>query len=187
MLRIFQSLYNWLFVVNVQVQRKMLFIDCVGGSGKTTLSKSPLLHNHYRISVDDCKYGEGWKRYSATEFEKRLVSGFQHDTWVYDGTYYDEKLPLQMQILDSKMKDAVTVFLDLPLIVVIWRKLFRSLKRWLGIVPVGSGGVESWSNIKLMIIKVWNVYHHRRRILKLVEKRKNVITVPWPKYVHLVE
>jgi len=172
--------------------KKVVIIDTLGGSGKSTLAKEiSKRYGHNYIENDDCKYGENWVRFSDDEYEKNINEkvALSDNGWVVASTYHDPRLPKQREVINSLIEQAdLVIWQDYPLLIVLWRKLFRSFKRAIGAVEQGTS-VEKFSNVVAMAKKTYNQFHDRRLILDLEWKRVEMNTRPtkfsrllWPFY-----
>ena len=56
------------------------------------------------------------------------------------------------------------IWQDIPKIIAVWRKLFRSYKRAIGVGVQGTAP-ETFRNVKAMIKKTWYRYNERWQIL----------------------
>jgi len=148
--------------------KKIAIVGVVGGSGKTTLAKQiSRFYGHHHIPIDDCKYGENWKRYTADEFEENVdneIAKANRGKYVIEGVFYDEKLAKQSEKLTQLINDDdgadLIIWHDVPRWVAMWRKLYRSLKRFIKVESLGTAP-EKWHNVKEMVKKGWNRYDDR--------------------------
>lgn len=114
---------------------RIMIVDPYGGSGKSTLARQ--IHaadpEFTIISIDDLKFGAEWSRKTADEYLSSLEQQLQSPKFIIEGTFADIQLPEQN---DSILEIAPTMDLilwnDIPKWISIWRKLLRSLKRYLG-------------------------------------------------------
>lgn len=171
--------WPWLFRRCLPIQRRMLIIGCAGGSGKSTLART--LHTFYdfaHIGLDECKFGPAWKRFSAEEFCQRLHSKIalaNGGPFVIEGTFHDPKLPEQRDVCASlcgassatQHSDVivdVVVWNDIPFVICLWRKLFRSVKRAIGIEAQGAAP-ETLRNVFEMAKKTASQFYVRHNDL----------------------
>lgn len=185
----FELLWNLLFSTNIRQFRKqkIVILDTIGGSGKTTLaSEISLSDMHKHIRIDDMKFGENWKRYSDEEFKDNLHKSLKYqDYFVLEGTYSDPRLPIQSEEIDKIIETSdMIIWFDIPKYIALWRKLFRSFKRAIGMAAPGSGGVETLENIINMTKKGYYTFEERYEILdEMFEKNKEnpkFHRVKWP-------
>lgn len=177
--------YVWEYLFSIQLPcdlQRIVVIDIVGGSGKTTLCLQLEHCGYTHVVNDDCKYGENWSRYSEDEYEKILFEKLEtSDKWAFDGTYMDPNLPRQQECVDELMDRAdFIIYYDYPKIITLWRKLFRSFKRAIGVVPQGTAP-EKLHNVIAMAKKTWNQYDKRREVIR--ESTNGAINrIQWPYY-----
>lgn len=173
-----------------------IIVDTVGGSGKSTLAnKVAYLTNAKIIRLDDCKFGENWKRYTPDEFVKNVMDKlkeyeYEDDHIVVEGTYSDNLLDQQKKINDKLIQTADSVvWNDVPKIVATWRKLFRSYKRAIGVISQGTAP-EKLSNVIAMAKKTWGTFSSRHAVLEERWSNKNskcdsqtvFLRAKWPFY-----
>lgn len=170
----FDKIWRWYFRQNVNLKdvEKIVITGMIGGEGKSTMSiflYKKLGYHHIRI--DDCKYGENWRRYTNEEFKKH-VNEQLCDKYVVDGAHNDPKLSAQQEIMNDLMDKADLVIWNyLPKWVAIWRKAFRSVKRYIGVVPQGSA-IETWTNVSCMLKKSYETFDSKHKILDEVWNQK---------------
>lgn len=148
---------------------KILILDAYGGSGKTT--KADIIskrYGHKHIQIDASKFGEGWKRHSQEDFVKNFRAEYENETnYVIDGFYYDPQCPAQKIEIDALIDTCgidLVIWNDIPRCISTWRKMFRSIKRYLGIAPQGVA-VEKCRNVREMCYKSWTGYQTMREQL----------------------
>jgi adenylate kinase family enzyme len=94
------------------------------GSGKTTLAGqlSERLDSPH-IELDELNWGPNWTMRPDDVFRTAVDEATSGDRWVLDGNY-------------SRMRDIVwsradtIVWLDYPLLLILWRLWWRTLRRW---------------------------------------------------------
>lgn len=120
---------------------RRISIKGTSGAGKTTLGAA-LAHRlgvPY-IELDALHHGPNWSQPTAEEFRARVreVMAGLPDGWVIDGNY------------DTKLGETVTgeadtiVWLDLPLVLKVYRVFRRSQYRIRHDVELWNGNKESW-------------------------------------------
>jgi hypothetical protein len=182
----FNLWWDYMFRIDFHESKdKIIIFDAIGGSGKTTLAEFITRYGDYRhIRLDNCKYGENWKRYTPNEYIEHLhdeiklskssVSAFfktngEYERYVIEGVYDDPKLSVQREENNKLIVEAdIVIWYDIPKLVAIWRKLFRSFKRMINVAPQGAA-VEKWKNVKAMFNKNMETF----------ESRYNTINVMW--------
>ena len=163
-------IWSWLFGIRLDAAYNYgnsVCVDVRGGSGKTTLSRKIAVRNPGRIKhvrLDECKFGENWKRYSSDEFKTRvddsLAPSDKGQYYVVDSIYNDNVLPELTMTMLSLMRMETTlcvVWQDYNKWITMWRKGFRSFKRAIGVAEPGAA-VEKWHNIKTMLWKTWTYF-----------------------------
>jgi len=205
---IFWPIWRFIFAVKIPYRgNKYVVTGIAGGSSKTTLAEALVnspqdvygqMHDTklHHVRIDDCKYKPDWSRFTKEEFKHnvwREILNEGHNRWVVDGLFSDyftkdpegTQLDLMKQLCESA--DYV-IRIDLPFIVTIWRKAFRSFKRRFGCAKQGAGK-ESWHNVKMMIKNTFIRYDFYKGTLdkewkKLREKQTETryIHIKWPYY-----
>jgi adenylate kinase family enzyme len=96
------------------------------GSGKTTFAKKlaeslniPLYH------LDDFHWQANWIRRSPAEMQAHLQHIGSKSRWIIDGNHF-KTLPLRAMYAKQ------VIFLDIPVVICLWRFLTRSAKRFFG-------------------------------------------------------
>lgn len=165
--------YIWRYIFGeklfIRGEEKILIVDTIGGSGKTTLA-GQIEHkfNIPHIRIDDCKFGDGWERFSSDTFIDNIRKGVDRPTFVIEGTFSDPKEINQQRLLKDlvlEKKVDMVIWYDLPKYVALWRKLFRSFKRAIGVEKQGTS-VETLNNVKEMCKKGFYTYDDRNIILQ---------------------
>lgn len=183
----FEYLWRFIFAVKVDVRDKMMFTGEAGGGGKSTISAHlASKYGHTNVNIDKCKYGANWTRYPVGEFVERVnsaVSSSPNDMYVIDGVYTDEKLPTHQEKMDELMDIVdVVVWNELSVYICIWRKLFRSFKRYIGAVEQGAAQ-EKLHDVIANTKKTW--YNYDTQHQKLADKWRTLSgakykRVKWP-------
>ena len=159
--------YIFSIPLNINNAKKIIIIDVVGGSYKTTLASDISRKFSYKhIRLDDCKFGERWKRLDAEEFNQNVNNSLV-DTreYILEGVYSDPCLPEYKELVNAQIENAdLIIWHDIPMWVSVYRKLFRSFKRRLGVVPQGSS-YETLCNIRSMLFKMLRHYSNLYTIL----------------------
>lgn len=133
-----------------------------GGSGKTRLSArlADLLHARH-IEIDALWHGPNWQTCGAEELHRRVSAATERDDWISDGTYF-------AIIGDLVLERAETaVWLDLPVMLVMWRLVRRSWVRKRDRVVLWHGNFEDrWLNqIRWLIWPSFKrAFENRRRL-----------------------
>lgn len=168
--------WNKRFGVSLPVHGNIVVVDTLGGSGKTSFAehvdKNSNGSNQYsHIRLDNCKFGPGWKRYSSKEFLDNVAAEESHcetynKYWVVDSIYSDPKCIMLATVMRRYMDNAdIVMWHDYPFWVIIWRKLFRSYKRAIGVAPQGAS-VETFWNVVEMTKKTINTFTECRKKLQ---------------------
>ncbi|GAB4443244.1 MAG: hypothetical protein OHK0035_36380 [Cyanobacteria bacterium J069] len=131
------------------------------GSGKTTLAQQVgrrlgMAH----IELDALHWEADWVAAPPEVFRARVATALKGDRWVTDGNY-------------SRVRDLVwqradtVVWLDYPLVLVLWRSLRRALWRSFTGVELWNGNRETWQQTFFSgdSVLLWTLrtYHRRRR------------------------
>lgn len=112
----------------------------VTGSGKSTLAlqlaeRLDLPH----IELDSLYWEPDWQGAPLDLFRARVAAALQSDEWVVDGNY--------SQVRDLVWRSADTwVWLDYPLPLILWRLLWRTLRRIVLREQLWSGNRERFRN-----------------------------------------
>ena len=108
------------------------------GSGKTTLAEAiaqrlGLPH----VEIDALHWDPGWREADPLVFRKRLSEALAGPAWVVDGNY-------------AKVRDIIwpradtLIWLELPLVVVLWRLFWRTLRRVVTREELWNGNKETF-------------------------------------------
>lgn len=170
---------------------KIAIIDVVGASGKSTMAKDIVCkYGHQYVPVDNCKYGENWRRFSPIEFQEKLATLMKdHDAWVFDGTHNDPADSTHVESVEKVLDDCdLVIWQDYPMSVIFWRKMLRSFKRAIDVVPQGAAR-EKLHNVIGMLKRTSREWDERRTLLNKnwEERIKNDNTnkykkLSWPWY-----
>ena len=112
------------------------------GSGKTRLSArlAELLHARH-VEIDALWHGPNWESCGAEELRRRVSAATEGDDWISDGTYHTIIGDLVLERADT------VAWLDLPVVLVIWRLVRRSWVRKRDNVVLWHGNREErWTN-----------------------------------------
>lgn len=129
------------------------------GSGKSRLAERLAERTGLRvIELDSLYWGRDWQGAPVELFRHRVERETRDDGWIVVGNY--------SQVRDLVWRPADTlVWLDLPLVVVMWRLVRRTVHRvttreelW------GAGNRETWRNafFSRQSILLWALKTHRR-------------------------
>lgn len=145
------------------------------GSGKTTMARrlaEGLGVPH--IELDALHWGPGWMPRSVEEFRQRTAEALASEAWTTDGNY--------SQVRDLVWSRADTVvWLDLPLPVVLWRVILRTILRVARREELWGGNRENVRNsfFSRDSIILWALKTYRRR------RREYPLLLSRPEYGHL--
>jgi adenylate kinase family enzyme len=133
------------------------------GSGKTTLGRQLAAAMGVPfVELDSLFHQAGWQDLSRDEFRSRVTAATAAEAWVVDGNYE--------AVRDLVWERADTVlWLDLPRRVVMYRVVFRTIRRALTRQVLWNGNREPLANFYR-----WAPEH-------------NIIRWAWVKYPHYVE
>ncbi|MCB9421959.1 MAG: AAA family ATPase [Ardenticatenaceae bacterium] len=120
-----------------QIGQRIVVIGTTG-SGKTTLArqlaqKLELTH----VEIDSLHWGPDWIPVPDDAFRQRIREALPTERWVIDGNY-------------RKVRDIIwpraeaVIWLDYPLVVVLWRLLCRAIRRTARQEILWSGNRETW-------------------------------------------
>jgi adenylate kinase family enzyme len=156
------------------------------GSGKSTLAERLGEQTGLRvIELDALFWGRDWQGAPVDLFRYRVECETRDDGWIVVGNY--------SQVRDLVWRPADTlIWLDLPLSLVMWRLLRRTVRRvttreelW------GTGNRETWRNsfLSRQSILWWALKTHRRNRQKyaleceFLAKEKRVVRLKSPREV----
>jgi adenylate kinase family enzyme len=133
------------------------------GSGKSTLAERLSEQTGLRvIELDSLFWGRDWQGAPVELFRHRVERETRDDGWIVVGNYG--------QVRDLVWRPADTlIWLDMPLSLVMWRLLRRTVRRvttreelW------GTGNRETWRNsfLSRQSILLWALKTHRRNRVK---------------------
>jgi adenylate kinase family enzyme len=143
--------------------RRVIVIGTTG-SGKSTLAERLAAQTGLRvIELDALFWGRDWQPAPSDLFRQRVECETRDDGWIVVGNYYG-------QVRDLVWPNADTlIWLDLPLLLVMWRLFCRTIQRaatkqelW------GTGNRESFRTAFLsrQSILLWALKTHRRNRAK---------------------
>lgn len=152
-------------------------ISVVGtsGSGKTTLAKALARRLDYaHIELDALHWESDWQMATLDLFRTRVAQAVGQPQWVTDGNY-------------SKVRDIVwaradtVVWLDYSLPLILWRLLFRTLRRILTQEELWNGNRVSFRRTFLSRDSIlwWAIKMYPRR------RREYPELLTRPEYAHL--
>jgi len=119
------------------VALKRIVVVGTTGSGKTTLARrlaEGLGSKH--VELDALSWGPNWTMRPPEEFLALVAEATEGNTWVACGNYSRSR-PLLWSRADT------VVWLDYPLVVVLWRLWWRTLKRSIRQEELWQGNKES--------------------------------------------
>ena len=130
------------------------------GSGKTTLARAlstRLAAPH--LELDSVFHQPGWEPLPTEQFRARVAEFIAADRWVIDGNYS------KVQDLIWQRADTV-VWVDLPRRLVMWRVIWRSVRRAALRAELWNGNRERWGNLlhidPAKSVIAWSWTRHRR-------------------------
>jgi adenylate kinase family enzyme len=113
-------------------------INVIGttGSGKTTVARELSQHLGIpHIELDALFWGPGWREPPLEVFRQRVAQALRANQWVVDGNY--------SRVRDLVWQPADTlVWLDLPLPLILWRLLQRTILRTVSREALWNGNRE---------------------------------------------
>lgn len=193
-----QRLWVSFFAVPIHVAhlRDYFFTGIAGGSGKTTAAAKAAGYwaTSRHIRIDNFKYDAKWARNEHFGTDLRYaILGDNEDKIVLDGLFSDvkdpEHLAVVLEFINAK-RDILLVRIDLPLVVTLWRKLFRSAKRALGWLPQGAAP-ESQRNVYQMLRNTCMRYNQYKKVLdeewSQIEDKVETLHLKWPFYPVIVK
>jgi adenylate kinase family enzyme len=156
------------------------------GSGKSTLAERLSEQTGLRVvELDALFWGRDWQGAPVELFRHRVERETRDDGWIVVGNY--------SQVRDLVWRPADTlIWLDLPLSLVMWRLVRRTVRRvttreelW------GTGNRETWRNsfFSRQSILLWALRTHRRNREKFtlecefLAKEKRVVRLKSPREV----
>jgi adenylate kinase family enzyme len=144
-------------VIYTFVMRRVLVVGCCG-SGKTSFAQALATRTGLRaIELDALHHGPNWA--PRPEFAHDVDVATRSDAWIVDGNYSAVR-----ELLWSRA-DTV-VWLDLPLWLVEWRVVRRSLTRWLRREELWNGNREpgplGWTDPEHPIRWAWQKHAEYR-------------------------
>lgn len=141
------------------------------GSGKTSLAKE--LSQRLGIEafdLDDFYWLPHWTPRKVEDYEQRLDELLEKPQWIISGNY-SRYIPQMWSQAD------LIIWLDLPLYLLLWRAILRSVRRIVSQELCCGGNVESWSRFfSRHGIAVWIVSSYWRR------KKSNEAAFKDPRY-----
>jgi adenylate kinase family enzyme len=172
------------------IRNKIVIIGIAGGGYKTTLANNiSKKHGHTHIRIDMCIYGENWKRHTPEQFKQNVYNEIKKSNgyYVIDGLYSDSsRMKEYQEVMDEIIKRAdIVICLNVPKVIYIWRKLFRSFKRAMGVTGDESCP-EKLHNVIAMLKKTWNHYDTKYKTLNDMwckQSDKKYIRANWPCYI----
>ena len=133
----------------------------VSGSGKTTFGKKlSLLLGCPLTDKDELFWLPGWKRQESEHIKKTMHEIKLQDSWIISGNYSRMKE-------EFWPKSSIIIWLDLPLRILLWRALKRSLRRIRTKEPCCNGNRETWSQLfsfDSIVIWIVKTYIKRKRV-----------------------
>jgi len=145
------------------------------GAGKTTMAKRiARALDMPHIEFDALRHGPNWTETPDDEFRERLRMELQGSRWVGDGNY-----SIARDIVWSKA--TMLVWLDYPIQVVLWRLLWRTLRRGILREQLWHGNREKlrWHFLSRQSLFLWALRTHWRRRCTIPAALAD------PEYVHL--
>ena len=147
------------------------------GSGKSTLAKAlAVIIGARHIELDAENFIAGWQNRPTHDFRERIDRETRTEKWIIDGNYGSQR--------DVSWPRADTaIFLDYPLMIVLWRLTKRITRRAVTREDLwGTGNRENfvqhlqWNKDSLYF---WAIKHHKRR------RREVPLLMQTPEYTHL--
>ncbi len=143
-----------------QIGRRIAVIGTTG-SGKTTLARQlaqALKLKH--IEIDALHWEPGWTPVPDYMFRQRIHDALQVDSWVTDGNYRKVRDIIWLQA-------ETVVWLDYPLIVILWRLFWRAIRRTMRQELLWGTNRETWrgqffSRDSLFVWALQTYKRHRR-------------------------
>lgn len=111
------------------------------GSGKTTCARAIAKKlNIPHVEVDAYFHMEGWAPANPASFKSNVLQHTSGKCWVVDGNY----ITVQNLILP---RVDIVVWLDLPLSIILYRLLNRTIRRIFSGEELWNGNKETWSGL----------------------------------------
>jgi len=135
-------------------------INVVGtsGSGKSTFSKKLSRKiNHSYIEMDELHWKSNWVESTNKDFFEKLKKKLSSENWILDGNYFKAQ-----DIKWEKINQVI--FLDLPLWLVLFRVIRRSISRAIKREKLWHGNKESL--LRLFFSKESMIVHTVRTFQK---------------------
>lgn len=191
----FELLWRYFFEIPLDPKilnkcKNITIIGICGGDGKTTLAEQITKYDFNHINFDYCKFGPKWKRFSNDEIRQN-IENLQMTRNVFEGNFYDVNCPIQETIIKEWIKKSdLLIWPKIPYIVSIWRKLLRSFKRYIEVIPDNKGvDIENWYNIFKITKKTISTYHQNYNRVNgyikdniIIRDRPYIIISNWPYY-----
>jgi adenylate kinase family enzyme len=156
-------------------RNRRIVVIGTSGSGKTTTASQlarrlGLLH----VELDALHWEPNWTEAPLDVFRARVIEALKGDAWVVDGNY-------------SKVRDIVwsradtVVWLDYSLPVILWRVVWRTLRRSLTREELWGGNRETLraALFSRESIVLWSLQTYRRR------RREYPVLLARPEHAHL--
>jgi len=145
------------------------------GSGKTTMARRLAQRlGCPHVELDALHWEPDWTPAPLELFRQRTAQGLSGETWTVDGNY-------------SKVRDIVLdradtlVWLDYPLLVILWRLLRRTTRRVVTREELWNSNRENWRNqLSRDSLFLFALRTYRRR------RRTYSATLVNPAYAHLI-
>lgn len=155
--------------------RRRIVVLGTTGSGKTTLARRLVDHLGLPlVELDALHWEPNWTPAAPDRFRARADVATAGDGWVVDGNYSAVRTIIWPRA-------EMLIWLDYPLVVNLWRLLWRSLRRGLTQEELWNGNRESLREQFLSrdSLFLWAVTHHGRR------RREYPVQLARPEYAHL--
>lgn len=164
-----KNIYKYLNCKNTKIYLydKIIIVDAIGGSGKSTLGKYiSNKYGHTYISLDELTYGKNWIRKTNFSEEFNRLIKESNGKYIIEGKFNDVKNKDRSRLLlDLMLQVDNVIWLKIPYLIVVWRKLFRSFKRYFRIEE-NNIEVETLKNIKTFIKSDYNNYTKQTELLE---------------------